>query len=165
MHGRNDCGLATSRAIMQDQTAPEVKRYILDPLTEYLNMPLQTILATAHSKAYRALTIIFFAAMLIIGSIPGAKAGVEVYASGPTLHSVAYAVLTFLLFLGVNGDPGRRALTAVLFAACLGAIDEFVQSFFAFRHATPSDWLIDCTSSTITTIVLFFIWKRSPSLR
>ena len=49
-------------------------------------------------KRRTATAIALFAIIVMIGSIPGARAEIGTLASGIVLHAVAYAVLTFLLF-------------------------------------------------------------------
>ena len=36
----------------------------------------------------------------------------------------------------------------------LGALDEFVQSFFPYRHAAVHDWVVDCTAACAIAAVL-----------
>ena len=45
-----------------------------------------------------------FALILVLGSLPGAREDLGQYASGLVLHSVAYAVLGVLVFLGSSGS-------------------------------------------------------------
>ena len=101
-----------------------------------------------------------FALIVIIGSIPGARADAAEVASGMVLHSCAYAVLTFLLFTGSAGTPAQRATKAVLTIAAMGAFDEFVQSFLPYRHGAIGDWLVDCTSAIVTSTVLWALWTN-----
>lgn len=102
----------------------------------------------------RACAVLTYLAILVAGSIPGARAGIGVYASGPVLHSTAYAVLAFLWFTGSAGSRLARAAKAVLAVAVMGAGDEFLQSFFPYRGAAIADWLVDCAAALITSIVL-----------
>jgi VanZ family protein len=104
--------------------------------------------------------ILMYAAIIGMGSIPGARAEIGNYASGLILHSLAYAVITFLLFTGSNGSARERALRAVLTVAAMGAFDEFVQSFLPYRNAAVSDWLVDCNAALITAALL---WAFLPA--
>lgn len=103
---------------------------------------------------------LMYAAIVIMGSIPGARAGIGHYASGLVLHSLAYAILTFLIFTGGTGNARRRALKAVLTVALMGACDELVQLFFTYRGAAVSDWLVDCNAALITAALL---WALLPN--
>jgi VanZ family protein len=102
----------------------------------------------------RACAILIYMAILVAGSIPGARAEIGAYASGAVLHSTAYAVLAFLWFTGSAGSPAVRAAKAVLAVAVMGAGDEFVQSFLPYRGAAVSDWMVDCAAALVTSIVL-----------
>ena len=102
---------------------------------------------------------LIFAAILVMGSIPGARAEIGQFGSGIFLHSVAYGTLAFLLYTGTTGERNRRAVRAVLAVALMGAIDEIVQSFLPYRRGSPVDWLIDCCAASVTAGVL---WRFMP---
>jgi VanZ family protein len=109
----------------------------------------------------RAAAILMYLTILVAGSIPGARADIGHYASGVVLHSTAYAVLAFLWFTGSAGSDGARAAKAVLAVAVMGAGDEFVQSFFPYRGAAVSDWMVDCMAAIITSAVLWAVLPKS----
>jgi VanZ family protein len=48
----------------------------------------------------------------------------------------------------------------VLTIAVMGALDEFVQSFFPYRHAAVSDWVVDCSSAIIIALLLRVLWPK-----
>jgi VanZ family protein len=102
----------------------------------------------------RACAILMYLTILVAGSVPGARAQIGNYASGAVLHSTAYAVLAFLWFTGSAGSPAARAAKAVFAVALMGAGDEFVQSFFPYRGAAVSDWMVDCAAAIITSVLL-----------
>jgi hypothetical protein len=102
---------------------------------------------------------LMFAAILAIGSLPGARAGIAQFGSGFVLHSIAYASLAFLMYTGTTGSRGRRAIRAVLTVACMGAVDELVQSFLPYRAGSPADWLVDCGAASVTAGLL---WRFMP---
>ena len=102
---------------------------------------------------------LMFAAILVMGSIPGARAEIGQIGSGVVLHSIAYGSLAFLLYTGTTGSRGRRAVRAVLTVALMGAVDEIIQSFLPYRHGSPADWLIDCAAASVTASVL---WRFMP---
>jgi len=120
---------------------------------------LKTLLLTSSLARLRYLSAwTMFALIVIIGSIPGARADAAEVASGVVLHSCAYAVLTFLVFTGGSGAPGQRALKAVLTIALMGAFDEVVQSFLPYRHGAVHDWLVDCTAALVTASLMWMLW-------
>jgi VanZ family protein len=104
--------------------------------------------------ARRALAIVLYLAIVIVGSIPGARADIGHYAPGVILHSLAYAGLALLWFTGSAGSAGARAAKAVLAVAVMGALDEFVQSFFPYRGADVHDWMVDCAAALVMSAVL-----------
>lgn len=105
-------------------------------------------------KRRTATAVALFAIIVMIGSIPGARAEIGTLASGIVLHAVAYAVLTFLLFTGYAGSSTERAIKAVLTVAAMGAVDELVQTMLPYRHGAVLDWIIDCTSALVTALLL-----------
>lgn len=109
--------------------------------------------------------LVIYAAILVMGSIPGARAEIGHYASGIVLHSLAYAGLTALLFTGSNGSARARAIKAVLTVALMGAFDELVQSFLPYRSGAVSDWLVDCTAALITSALLWTLLPKAAPAR
>ena len=113
------------------------------------------------SENYRSLrfrsAFLIYSLILILGSIPHARAEVGELASGLVLHGAAYAVITFLLATGSRRAPSGAALQAFFIVVVMGAGDEIVQSFFPYRHAAISDWLVDCTASIITVALLMLL--------
>lgn len=127
---------------------------------------LSTLLLTSdHARLRYWGAMLLFALIVVIGSIPGARADAGEVASGFVLHSCAYAVLAFLVFTGSSGTPAQRAPKAVLTIAAMGAIDEFVQSFLPYRHGAVSDWIVDCTAAVLTATLLWAVWtaRRVPT--
>jgi VanZ family protein len=120
---------------------------------------------TKQRKQRFGAAILIYVAILVIGSIPGARAEIGHFATGPVLHSLAYAFLTFLVFTGSNGNAGTRALKAVLTVALMGAGDEIVQSFVPYRGAAVSDWLVDCAASLVTSAVLWALLPKATPAR
>lgn len=106
--------------------------------------------------------LVMYIAIIVLGSIPGARADIGHYAPGVALHSIAYAIITFLLFTGTQGTPRQRALKAVLGVAAMGAFDEFVQSFLPYRSADVRDWAVDCSAAVLVGAAL---WAFMPDPR
>jgi VanZ family protein len=122
------------------------------------------LLTDSHARLRWWTAIVLYLLILILGSIPGARQDIGEVASGVILHSMAYAGLTFLLFTGSAGGLPLRAAKAVLTIAVMGALDEGVQSFFLYRHAAVSDWLVDCSAALLTAGFMWALWNRYRSL-
>jgi VanZ family protein len=120
---------------------------------------------TKQRKQRFGAALLIYAAILLVGSIPGARAEIAHFATGAVLHSLAYAFLTFLVFTGSNGSALTRALKAVLMVAVMGAGDEFVQSFVPYRGAAVSDWMVDCAASLVTSAVLWALLPKPAPAR
>jgi len=101
---------------------------------------------------------IFYLLIIGLGSIPHARAAIGQLASGVVLHSLAYSLITILLFSGIKRNLFKKSTQTLLTVALMGALDECVQSFFSYRTASIGDWLVDCSASLITTFLLFMIW-------
>jgi VanZ family protein len=106
--------------------------------------------------------LLIFTCIVIAGSVPGARAEVGEFASGLVLHSLAYAALATLWFLGSTGSGLQRALKAVLAIALMGAFDESVQHFLPYRSGTVHDWLVDVSAATVAAIILTALLARVP---
>lgn len=109
--------------------------------------------------------LLMYAAILVMGSIPGARAELGHYATGVVLHSLAYAILTFLLFTGSTGSARSRALKSVLAVALMGAGDELLQTLFPYRGAAVADWLVDCNAAVITAGLLWALLPKPAAAR
>jgi hypothetical protein len=101
-----------------------------------------------------AAAIAIYLLIITTGNIPGARADIGQYAPGPVLHSIAYAGLAGLWFVGSRGSAPARAAKAVLAIAVMGALDETVQSFFPWRGASVLDWMVDCTAAIVAAALL-----------
>jgi VanZ family protein len=111
--------------------------------------------------ARRLLAIVLYLAIVVIGSIPGARADIGHYASGVALHSLAYAGLALLWFTGSAGGPAARAAKAVLTIAVMGALDELVQTLFPYRGPDVRDWMVDCAAAMVTCAVLAAVLPKA----
>lgn len=120
----------------------------------------QLCFAERHERLRFRTALFLYALVIIIGDIPGTRADVGQYASGVVLHSFGYGVLALLLFSGIAGGMGRRAVLSVLMVAAMGALDEFIQSFLPYRRGALSDWLVDITAATLVAASLYFLWPR-----
>jgi VanZ family protein len=117
------------------------------------------------SKLRYGIALLIYVLILVLGSIPGARAEIGHYATGLVLHSLAYAVLTFLVYTGSAGSAGQRALKAVLTVALMGACDELLQTLFPYRGAAITDWLVDLTASIFVSAVLWAVWPKATLAR
>ena len=115
--------------------------------------------------ARRTCALAVYLAIVIAGSIPGARAGIGEYASGVVLHSLAYAGLAFLWFTGSAGTPAARTGKAMLAVAAMGAGDELVQSLLPYRVGSVSDWVLDCTAGLATCTLLWLLTPRTALAR
>ncbi len=120
----------------------------------------QFILTNSHARLRYWTAIVLYLMILVLGSLPGARQDIARVAPGLILHSVAYAGLTFLLFTGGTGSLAQRAGKAVLTIALMGALDEYVQSFFPYRHGAVSDWLVDCNAAVLMAAFMWALWTR-----
>ena len=127
----------------------------------YLNaMPdlLSLLLLDPRLRSARIkLALLLYAGVIVLGSIPGARAEVGEFAPGVVLHSLAYAFLTLLWFLGSTGSRPVRATKAVLAIALMGAADEFVQSFLPYRSGAVRDWMVDVSAALLTSTALALV--------
>jgi VanZ family protein len=143
-------------------------RGIVGVLIRHLAMPALLSLLLLDPRlcaARRGLAIVLYLAIVILGSVPGARADIGHYASGVVLHSLAYAGLALLWFTGSAGSMGARAAKAVLAIAVMGALDELVQSFFPYRGPDVRDWMVDCTAALVTSAVLAAVLPKVAAER
>jgi hypothetical protein len=120
----------------------------------------QLVLDPQLRKLRFRLALAMYAAILVLGSIPGARAEIGLLARGIILHTIAYGVLSFLLFTGSLGSPAARAGKTVLTVALMGALDETIQSFLPYRTGAVADFLVDCNAAVLSCALL---WAFLPA--
>jgi VanZ family protein len=113
-----------------------------------------------YQKASLCAAFALYFAVLILGSLPGARAEVGAYASGLFLHAMTYAVITIFLFNGLTGDAWRKSIGAFLTVATMGGGDEWIQSFFPYRTASVGDWLVDVGAALLACVILGLLWPK-----
>jgi VanZ family protein len=83
-------------------------------------------------------------------------------------HVTEFAVFSIAVFHGIRGRrAGWRwswALATLLIAAAYAGVDEFHQSFVAFRHSSPRDVAIDTFGALLAQgmVWVYSIWKAAP---
>jgi VanZ family protein len=112
--------------------------------------------------SYRC-AIVLYLLILLLGSTPGAREDIGEYASGVVLHLAAYTALTVLLFVGSSGMRTGRAVKSMLTIAAMGALDEYVQSFFPYRTASVTDWMVDLAAGAFASTLLWKLWTTGNS--
>jgi VanZ family protein len=105
---------------------------------------------------------LIYLAVLVFGSVPGARAEVGEVASGFVLHFFTYSCIAFLLFCGIDGQPPRKAIWAFFIVAMMGAFDEYLQRFFPYRSATVTDWCVDMSAGLFASVFLLKIALSKP---
>ncbi|WP_420472693.1 VanZ family protein [Noviherbaspirillum sp. ST9] len=93
-----------------------------------------------------------YLAVILIGSIPGARAEVGEVASGLVLHFVTYACIAYLLACGAAGSLTARAIKAFCIVVVMGALDEGIQSFLPYRNGALADWMVDMSAALFVTL-------------
>jgi hypothetical protein len=121
------------------------------------------ILDPKYQRARYGAALALYAAIVAMGSIPGARAGIGHYASGIVLHSLAYGAVTFLLYTGSSGSAARRALRSILTVVAMGAVDELVQGLLPYRRGAVADWLVDCNAAVLAAGLLWAFLPAQPA--
>lgn len=116
------------------------------------------VLDEKNRKLAFRFAFLLYLAVLVLGSIPGARYEIGEFGSGLVLHLLTYSFITLLLFCGTEGNAWRKAIKSFAIVAAMGAFDEFVQSFFPYRTASIYDWLIDVNAGFFTSVLLCAVW-------
>lgn len=122
---------------------------------------LSLVFAPGYGRLRTGCAIALYLAILILGSIPGARSELGNLASGLVLHSIAYSTMTFLLFSGRYDVSIRAMLRVFCMVAAMGAGDELLQSMLPYRSGALLDWLVDVQAAFFTLLIL----SRTNSLR
>ena len=78
------------------------------------------------------------------------------------VHFVEYGILSFLLFRCIVSSSKKSvkwiAVTVILCAAALGALDELYQGFTG-RNSSVYDWIFDCIGAAASMCLLLLYMK------
>jgi VanZ family protein len=74
-------------------------------------------------------------------------------------------VLAGLWFIGSDGAGFARAGKAVLAVAVMGALDEYIQSWFPWRGADVHDWMVDCAAAIAASALLCLLLPKAALAR
>ncbi len=122
----------------------------------------QIFFSPVYRNVRYASAFILYLLIVLLGAIPGVRAEAGQFASGLVLHSLAYSTIAYLLFTGANNQSLATAAHAFLWVAVMGALDEYIQSFFPYRNGRMQDWVVDVCAAFVMLCVLLSKW---PSLQ
>jgi VanZ family protein len=106
---------------------------------------------------WMCLLLVFFSAMLAVGSIPGNANTLSDRFGDKLLHLLAYGFMAALCFQSVRGQRIEQSLISLLIIALFGLIDELVQSLLPYRNASLLDWCFDIAAGiTVITFMNLF---------
>jgi VanZ family protein len=106
---------------------------------------------------YRSAFVLYLL-IVVLGAVPGVRAEAGEVASGFVLHSIAYSTIAYLLFTGAGTQSFTKALHAFLWVVVMGAVDEYIQSFFPYRNGRVQDWLVDMGAAFLMLSILMWTW-------
>ena len=106
---------------------------------------------------WMCLLLVFFIAMLAVGSVPGNANTLSDRFGDKLLHLLAYGFMAALCFQSLRGQHINRSLISLLIIALFGLIDELVQSLLPYRNASLLDWCFDIAAGiTVITFMNLF---------
>jgi VanZ family protein len=106
---------------------------------------------------WMCLLLVFFIAMLAVGSIPGNANTLSDRFGDKLLHLLAYGFMAALCFQSLRGQRIEQSLISLLIIALFGLIDELVQSLLPYRNASLLDWCFDIAAGiTVITFMNLF---------
>ena len=106
---------------------------------------------------WMCLLLVFFIAMLAVGSIPGNANTLSDRFGDKLLHLLAYGFMAALCFQSLRGQRINQSLISLLIIALFGLIDELVQSLLPYRNASLLDWCFDIAAGiTVITFMNLF---------
>lgn len=99
---------------------------------------------------YLAFLLIFFALMILMGSLPGQADTLSAQFGDKPLHLMAYICFSVLCYRTWIAPRRRRILLTIVMIALLGLIDEGIQATLPYRNASLVDWCFDLLAALIT---------------
>ncbi|MGH7741168.1 MAG: VanZ family protein [Candidatus Eiseniibacteriota bacterium] len=112
--------------------------------------------------AYWLPVLVMLTGIVVLSAQPHLKPPIEFPQSDKVFHLLEYGTLGFLLARAVRGSlPGQSvfviAVLAVGLGACVGAGDEYFQSFVPGRESSALDWVADVTGLIVGLIA--YRWR------
>jgi len=129
---------------------------------------IQRFFAFCSPGRCMASAIGFFLLMVGIGAVPGNAQTLSSAVHDKTLHFLAYALLSLLLYRGFSGGKtSMRSMKTIAAIGVLGAVDEAIQSLLPYREASLADWRIDVMAALVCMglLALLTLLRPLPSLR
>ena len=121
--------------------------------------------ASGPRRAWTALALALYLAMLVWAAVPGQEQQLFGQTSDKLLHFGAYGLIAGGVFLGEPGTVRQRAARTVALVAMLGGLDEAIQSLQAHRTPDWSDWATDLLAAvTVSVVALAESKRRSAGL-
>lgn len=132
---------------------------IASPMNSIHNFLDVLLFEPRHRKTRIGIACLVYALVLILGSLPGARDEVGKVAPGVVLHSLTYGFISVMLFCGQGRATAGNAAASLLAVAVLGALDEYVQSWFSYRTADWTDWAVDVLACAFGLVVLWSLLR------
>lgn len=121
---------------------------------------LQLAIGVRYHRLRFRCGIFLYLAVLFFGSVPGARAEIGAVASGLLLHTLAYSLITFLLFTGMPSASLPAARKTFLIVASMAALDELIQALLPYRTGAVGDWLIDVNAALVALLIMQSNWFK-----
>jgi VanZ family protein len=94
--------------------------------------------------------LIFFALMILLGSLPGQADALSLRFGDKPLHLIVYMCFSLLCYRIWITPRRQRILLTIGLIALLGLIDEAIQAFLPYRNASVVDWCFDLLAALVT---------------
>jgi VanZ family protein len=109
----------------------------------------------AIRSRYLAVLLIFFALMILLGSLPGQADALSARFGDKSLHLIAYVCCSVLCYRVWIAPRRQRIHLTVAMIALLGLIDEGIQAALPYRNASLVDWCFDLLAALIAISCLW----------
>jgi len=121
----------------------------------------------SRRRLYFSLLVVWVVFTFFLTSLPGQSIHLPFRIWDKAVHLGFYGVMGFLctLWRRESGVPvGRAILSALLFTAVVGVVDEVHQQWIPGRSMELSDWVADTLGGGIGAIISVLLPRLLPSL-
>jgi VanZ family protein len=129
--------------------------------------PGESTVGHSRRRLYFSLLVTWVVFTFFLTSLPGRSFHLPFRVSDKAVHFVFYGVMGFLcaLWRRESGVPaGRAILSALLFTAVAGVVDEVHQHWIPGRSMELLDWMADTLGGGIGAIISVLLPRLFPSL-
>lgn len=137
--------------LLPDTRPTTEKTYSADPVAASTLMSVPRFAWIALAIGLYALLHVLGAVQVLVEGLPGRQVASKLY------HVIFYGGFAALLWLSMKKPSAKLA---VFLTMCAGIVDEWHQSFNAFRYPQVSDVVLDTVAGAVAVVLISYVRRN-----